>query len=102
MRGSFLEFSECGSRIAESKNLTRFQIRKSEINNPRYLKTPRRGQSAESPDRFIVKKRLISRRFCFGITPAPQYSLNLTTKSPSVKPPQQSPKSQVQCPKSAG
>jgi hypothetical protein len=56
MRGSLLEFSECGSRIAESKNLARFQIRKSEINNPRCLKTPRRGQSAESPDRFIVKK----------------------------------------------
>jgi hypothetical protein len=39
----------------------------SKIHHPksavRNAETPKRGQSAESPDRFIVKKRLISRRF---------------------------------------
>jgi hypothetical protein len=34
-----------------------------------YLWTRRRGQGAECPDRFITKKRLIARRFFFGITP---------------------------------
>jgi len=53
-----MRISDCGIQKPGAAS-----IRKSEINNPRCLKTPRRGQSAESPDRFIVKKRLISRRF---------------------------------------
>jgi hypothetical protein len=51
--------SDCGIQSQQQQ----FSNPQSEIGNPQCLKTPRRGQSAESPDRFIVKKRLISRRF---------------------------------------
>jgi hypothetical protein len=65
-------------------------LRQRKIRNQKsknYLKTPRRGQSAECPDRLITKKAADFSSNFFGITPAPQYSLNLTTKSASVKPP---------------
>jgi len=51
--------SDCGIQNQQQQ----FSNPQSEISNPQCLETPRRGQSAESPDRFIVKKRLISRRF---------------------------------------
>jgi hypothetical protein len=53
--------------IAESKTTSVLPRAVSKIHRPksavRNAETPKRGQSAESPDRFIVKKRLISRRF---------------------------------------
>jgi hypothetical protein len=44
--------SDCGIQNHQQQ----FSNPQSEISNPQCLETPRRGQSAESPDRFIVKK----------------------------------------------
>jgi hypothetical protein len=73
--------ANCQSPIANSDWQT-----ESAFGSRKCLETRRRGQGAECPDRFITKKRLIARRFFFGITPAPQYSVKLTTQSTSVKP----------------
>jgi hypothetical protein len=63
MRGSLLEFLNAHLGLRNPKPTSAVSNPLSEITNPQCLKTPRRGQSAQSPDRFIVKKRLISRRF---------------------------------------
>src|SRR5258708_11421984 len=49
------------------------------------LKTPKRGQSAQSPDRLFRKKRLFLQSNFLGVTPAPQYSLKLTSNNVTVK-----------------
>jgi hypothetical protein len=63
MRGSLLEFLSADFGLRNPKTTNTVSNPQSEISNPQCLETPRRGQSAESPDRFIVKKRLFSRRF---------------------------------------
>jgi len=62
MRGSLLEFLDAVFGSRNPKPPVRFQIRslKSTIRN---AQTPKRGQGAQCPDRFMVRKRLISRRF---------------------------------------
>ncbi len=54
--------------------------------NRQYVETPKRGQSAQCPDRLITKKAADSSSIFLGVTPAPQYSLNLTTNNLPVKP----------------
>src|SRR5258705_1463068 len=49
------------------------------------LETPKRGQSIECPDRLFRKKRLFLQSNFLGVTPAPQYSLNLTSNNVTVK-----------------
>jgi len=51
--------------------------RKSEIGN--ILETPKSGQGAKCPDRFLAKSGYFLSSNLLGVTPAPQYSLNLTT-----------------------
>jgi hypothetical protein len=50
------------------------------------LKTPKRGQSAQCPDRLVTQKRRIFPSNFLGVTPAPQYSLKVATNDSSVKP----------------
>jgi hypothetical protein len=58
--------------------------RRLSIRNENGPETPNRGQSALCPDRLFTKSGSSSSIF-LGVTPAPQYSLNLATNNSSVK-----------------
>jgi hypothetical protein len=63
MRGSLLEFLSADFGLRNPKTTGAISDPQSEISDPQCLGTPRRGQSAECPDRLITKKRMISCRF---------------------------------------